>query len=103
MSTQEESNLKAFEDLVKVASVGGPTPFSWQGRITLAPVSPQTGEWYFCIECAACHTITAAFRDFAQGKLRLPFSGDGQIRLSCQRCHQWIDLPATDLGSLKWP
>lgn len=101
MPTQEESNVTAFETLIKVAAHGGPV-LPENRTFSLARVEPISKEWYFCADCPHCFLTTPAFRDFSQGKLDNPFSGTGGVRLICRNCQKPYSSPFLQLVPYQW-
>lgn len=96
-----ELNRKAFEDLIKVAAHGGPiNPQSYW--VEVAPPEAQSGLWYFAVECPSCKRTTPFVRDFSNGKLGRPFSGNGGVLIPCRFCPTKIRAAFPQIEAIQW-
>jgi hypothetical protein len=102
--SQEAKNIKAFEDLVKVAAHGGAAAVDVPQLFSLAKLTPLSGSWYFSATCADCGNITPAFRDASGGNLRQYFENCHQMRvhLRCRSCQCHIEIPTSQLRTVRW-
>jgi hypothetical protein len=99
---QRAKNVKAFEDVVKVAAYGySPIapPTAWY---SLAPIRPTGGYWYFSSECPSCKRASPMFRDASDGHLGNPFANYG-VQAVCYFCKAEFRCPSESIRSIQWP
>lgn len=101
-SKQKKQNVKAFENLVKVAALGGGPIHPLIGWTSLAPIEPTGGYWYFSFECPECNETSPMFRDFSDGNLRNPFEKFG-VHVPCYFCKANVECPSENITSTQWP
>jgi hypothetical protein len=104
MANQEEKNVEACENLVKVIALGKPgTPIEpLPGWLALAPIEPAGGAWYFSFYCPRCHKLSPMFRDFSDGHLGKPFKGYG-FHATCYFCKAAAKPISESVASTQWP
>jgi hypothetical protein len=103
--SKETGNVKAFEDLVKVAAHGGPQAMDVPETFSLAPISPVSGGWYFGVKCEDCRNISPAFVDATRGSQPKLFEKCARMRihLRCTHCQCRLIVPGLSLEPLRWP
>jgi Protein of unknown function (DUF2971) len=96
------SNVKAFEDLIEVASYAEGPVAPLTDWYSLAPIQPTGGYWYFSFECPACRRISPMFRDCSEGRLGNPFVNYG-FRAICYFCNAHIRCASENVRSAQSP
>jgi hypothetical protein len=99
---QKFRNVKAFEDLVKVAALGGGPIAPLTAWFSLAPIQPTGGHWFFSFECPACRRASPLFRDFSEGHLGSPFRNCG-VQAICYFCKANVLCASEGIGPIRWP
>ena len=99
---QKSKNVKAFEDVVKVAALGGGPIAPLTEWYSLAPIQPTGGYWYFSFECPACRRPCPLFRDFSDGHLGSPFTNCG-VQAICNFCKASLRCASEAIRPIQWP
>jgi hypothetical protein len=99
---QKSKNVKAFEDVVKVAALGDGPIAPLTEWCSLAPIQPTGGYWYFSFECPACRRRCPLFRDFSDGHLGSPFTNCG-VQAICNFCKANLRCASESIRPIQWP
>lgn len=99
---QKSTNVRAFEDLVKVAAFGGGPIAPLTSWYSLGEIEPIGGYWYFSFNCPSCERDSPLFRDFSDGHLGSPFRSCG-VRASCFFCKVELRCASEALRPIQWP
>lgn len=99
---QKLKNVKALEDVVKVAALGGGPIAPLTDWFSLAPIQPTGGCWYFSFACPACRRVSPLFRDFSDGHLGSPFANCG-VQTICYFCKANVHCASEAIRPIQWP
>ena len=99
---QQSMNVKAFEDVIKVAAFGGAPIAPLTDWYSLAPIQPNGGYWYFSFECPACRHASPLFRDSSDGHLGSPFTNCG-VQAICYFCKANVRFASEAIKPVQWP
>jgi len=99
---QKARNVKACEDLIKVAALGGGPVAPLPDWLSLAHITPAGGYWYFSFDCPECRKTSPMFRDFSDGNLGNPFVNYG-FHATCFFCKSNIECASENVRSSQWP
>ena len=70
--------------------------------LSLAPIAPAGGYWYFSFECPECGETSPMFRDFSDGNLGNPFVNYG-FHATCFFCKSNVKCASENVMSSQWP
>jgi len=100
---QKRKNLEAMSAMMRsMVRVGPQARAPLTDIFSLAQITPNISEWYFCAKCEECRAISPIFSDPFNGERQEFFSGEGGFRFNCHFCQSEILVLAPDIFPFQW-